>query len=64
MTGQLSYARFREFEKAVQSAVSRGRMNAVAANDALEHVKISTDNGNHAEARLYAESTIESLADA
>ncbi len=64
MTKHLSYARFLEFEKAMQVAVSKGRMNEVAARDSLEHVKISTETGNHDEARVHAESIIESLTDA
>jgi len=64
MTEQLTYERFLYFKNIMETAVSRGRMNKVAARDGLEHVKISTERGNHTEARLYADSIIESLADA
>jgi hypothetical protein len=39
-------------------------MGAVAARDGLKHVKISTETGNHNEARPYVDGIMESFADA
>lgn len=64
MTERLSYERYLEFEKIMQAAVRKGRMNAVAARDGLEHVKVSSEIGNHNEARLYVDGIMEGIADA
>lgn len=64
MAERLSYERFLEFEKIMQSAIGRRRIAKAAALDGIKHVKISTERGNHEEARLYVEGIMESFANA
>ena len=64
MSERLSYERFLELEAIMRVAADSGRMATVAAREGLEHVKLSTELGNHEEARLYADGVIASLSDA